>query len=417
MKALATAALAAPLFLSLPISVVYADATYETPPVLDAADAAPSRLLTGEGFRVDPKVPTDGLTSVFTLRSDAGIFEVRGSETLALRTHEIPAIVTLERSSKAETFISAVRNTAVDPIGSAAQIVANPVETIQGLPGGLERFFDRVSEGARAIASAAGGSETDVAARGEDVASLSAGAAANAFGYDAELRLLARQLGVDPYTSNPVLAARLHEFAKVAFAGHVATNTLLSVAIPASLAITGVNATRDLVYDTPSGDLVARNAAALRTMGVSDERLLALQRTPGFTLTLQTDLVEGLKALGSARGAPEVVALAATVRSADQALFLVRGLRILRRYQTAVAPIDRLTARGTLAAVDRGGALVVPAAVDHVSWTERVAGFAERADLAAAQRSLWLTGRMTPRAKAAFGALGWRVREHVSDAR
>ncbi len=390
-------------------------AEFETPPTLSLEDAAPPSLRAGKGFRVDPQVPTNGLTTMFTIQSDAGTFQALGVQTLALREHEIPAIYQLDHDSKAATFLDAVGSTAMRPLESAAQMITSPSETLQGLPGGIERFFGRVATGAQAIGTAATNQNADVSARGQDAAEMSAGAAANALGYNMELRQLAKQLRVDPYTSNPVLAKKLQEFARVAFTAHVATNALISVAVPASMAITGVNVTRDMVYDTPSGDLIARNVAALQALGVSDDTIQAFQQAPGFTLTLRTELVEGLNKITGASGAPEVVRLAATLQSTDQALFLVRAVRMLGQYQTQVAPITALAAQGTLSATDMNGALVLPAPVDYVSWTERVAGFAERPDLAAPQRSVWITGRMTPRAKAGFEALGWTVREHARD--
>ena len=231
------------------------------------------------------------------------------------------------------------------------------------------------------------------------------------------LRQLAKQLGVDPYTPNPTLAKKLNEFARVAFTAHVATNTLISVAVPASIAITGTNVTHDLVYDTPSADLVTRNAAALAGMGVTRDTIRSLQHAPALTLSLQTELTQALQKLSAATGEQDAVALAATLRTTDQAYFLVRALRILGRYQDEVAPIARLAARATLVATDATGALILPAPVDYVAWTQRVAGFAQRPDLAAARRSVWLAGRMTPTAKARFEALGWTVRERVSNAR
>jgi hypothetical protein len=113
-------------------------------------------------------------------------------------------------------------------------------------------------------------------------------------------------------------------------------------------------------------------------------------------------------------GQADVVALAATVKTADQGLFLVRALRMLVRYQQDVAPLAALTARGTVIATDASGALFVPAPVDYVSWTERVSRFAQRDDLTAPKRSVWLSGRMTPRAKLEFVARGWSVRERAT---
>jgi hypothetical protein len=46
-----------------------------------------------------------------------------------------------------------------------------------------------------------------------------------------------------------------------------------------------------------------------------------------------------------------------------------------------------------------------------VSWTERVARFADRPDLKATQRTILLTGKMSSRARQEFEALGWKVTE------
>jgi hypothetical protein len=387
---------------------------FEAPPVLQAKGAATAALLSGRGFRVDPRVPTNGLTTEFTIQSDVGTFPALGAETLALRESEIPALLQLDRDSKAAIFANAVGTTAMKPLKSAAQMLTSPVETVQGLPEGLGRFFDRVEAGAEKLGAAVTNSNTDVAANGDSVAEMAGGITANALGYNLELRQLAKKLGVDPYTSNPVLAEKLGEFAQVAFVGHVATNTLISVAVPASLAITATNVTRDLVYDTPAADLIVKITTNLQAMGIADDVIRAFQQAPGFTLSMRTDFVDTLQKLAGVTGRSDVVALAATVKTADQGLFLVRALRMLVRYQQDVAPLAALTARGTVIATDANGALFVPAPVDYVSWTERVSRFAQRDDLTAPKRSVWLSGRMTPRAKAEFEALGWSVRERAT---
>jgi hypothetical protein len=86
---------------------------------------------------------------------------------------------------------------------------------------------------------------------------------------------------------------------------------------------------------------------------------------------------------------------------------------MLVRYQTTVEPLDTLTAKGTVAARTRREAVVVPAPVDYVAWTQRVAEFARRADLKASQRSMWLTGQLSSRARHEFTTAGWSVDEDV----
>lgn len=387
---------------------------FETPPVLSAADAAPPDLVTGNGFRIADRVPTDGLTAVFTLKADVGTSEVHGVETLALRVSELPALRELGKASKTATFAKALAETAKRPVKAAAQMVQHPVDTVKGIPGGLSRFFDRVGSGSERLYDAATDESKSSAQRSEQVAKSTGQLAMDALGYEQERRKLAKQLGVDPYTTNAALAKQLDEFAKVAFYGRVGLNTLISVAVPASLVITSTNVTRDLVYDTPRGDLIVRNENALRAMGANDAQIRALQAAPGFTLSAQTELVEQLGTLRGVTGRPAVVALAGTAKTSDQALFLVRGVRMLAK-QHAEKPIAEIHAAGTVFAKRRDGRLVVPAAVDYVAWTERIARFAKRSDLEATQRTVLLTGRMSPRAKKEFEALGWHVAEHASD--
>src|SRR4029434_10114968 len=86
---------------------------------------------------------------------------------------------------------------------------------------------------------------------------------------------------------------------------------------------------------------------------------------------------------------------------------------MLVRYHKKVEPLDTLTAHGMVTARTRRGAVVVPAPVDYVAWTQRVAEFARRSDLKVSERSVWLTGQMSSRARRELMAAGWRVHEDI----
>ncbi len=388
----------------------HAASGFEAPPVVKAEDFAARDLLQAPGVRVDEQVETDGLTTRFVIHSDAGVFEAHGVETLRLRVAEVPALLELGRASKTKTFLSALGATAMKPIEGAAHMVTSPVETAKGIPSGLGRFFDRVGSGTERVVAAATDSSRSGGDRAADVAGATGRATADALGYEKELRTLAKRLGVDPYTTNPVLSEKLNEFARVAFAGHVGLNTLITVAVPVSAAISGTNITHDLVYDTSRGDLIVRNEERLRAMGVSDASLRALQRSPGFTLSVQTALVEALTRLGGVAGRPDVVALAATAETSDQALFLTRAAEMLATHH-AKSPLASVSAAGTLLGRERGGRIVVAGPVDWVSWHERLQRFATREDLAGANREIFVSGHVTALARSELEALGWKVRE------
>jgi hypothetical protein len=90
---------------------------------------------------------------------------------------------------------------------------------VKGIPSGVERFFGRVKRGGESIMTtitAPSGSSTEKA---EAMSRRIGGITVDALGYERERRQLAKHLQVDPYTTNPVLARKLDEFAWVAFSG------------------------------------------------------------------------------------------------------------------------------------------------------------------------------------------------------
>jgi hypothetical protein len=344
---------------------------FDTLAVLHAIDTAPAKLLLGPGFRVEDPVATDGLSTRFTIRSDVGVFEAWGVETLALRVAEIPAIRLLDDAFRGDAFGRAAANMAArprDPGGS-----------------GLDRLF--------AAPGAADGPIVP-ADHGE------------------ELRAAASRLGVDPYTDNPLLLARLDQLAEVAAVSGLSATSLLPASTPTTIAMAGSEVAHHLVYDTPAAELRAKNGERLRSFGATDEQIRAFDAAKGFTLTTQTALVESLARLAEVQGRADVVALAATVATPDQALFLVRAVGILAD-RNEQAPIEVLLARGTVVARQTSGQIVAPLPADYVAWTERMADFAKREDLAAPERGVWISGRTTSRARQRFEALGWAVHEGV----
>jgi hypothetical protein len=99
------------------------------------------------------------------------------------------------------------------------------------------------------------------------------------------------------------------------------------------------------------------------------------------------------------------------VETESQARFLATSVRMLAEYHEK-KPITAMAVPGPVIARDQDGALILPAPVDYVSWTERVASFATHPSFQAArQRILWLSGQMSPRAKQGFTENGWTIHE------
>ena len=386
-----------------------APGAFEAPPTLAAPDLLPAAMLAGPGFQVDGLVPTDGLMGHFGIRSDFGPLRPIGAPLVRVWVGEMPALASLERMSQTQEFLSAAANAAERPLSAAVQMVTAPVQTAEALPSALGRFFDRVEQGAQRVVETAEAPKQAASVRSELVARRVGGITVDALGYEQERRRLAKGLGVDPYTTNPILAEKLTSTAWVAFSGRLGVNTLMSVAIPGSIFITGVSTTRDLVYDTPPGDIINRNDERLQAMGGSAAAVAALLGNRWYSLTVLSDLTSGLERLNGVEGRAAVIALAATAASEEEARFITRAVHLLAWQHTTGASLRRVSGTGTVIGWTARGSIVVPAPVDYVSWTERISRFARRPDLRGRSRNILLVGQISPRASRELARFGWTV--------
>ena len=78
---------------------------------------------------------------------------------------------------------------------------------------------------------------------------------------------IAKGLGVDPYTTNPILSKKLSDMAWVAFSGRFGIQAAMSVLVPYSMAMSAVTITNTTVYDTPQGDLINKDQAIFAETG------------------------------------------------------------------------------------------------------------------------------------------------------
>jgi hypothetical protein len=234
---------------------------------------------------------------------------------------------------------------------------------------------------------------------------------ARALGYEAERRKLAKELGVDPYTSNPVLKKKLDDVAWVRFAGRLGVNLSISAVVPGSIIISSVTWVNSTIYDPPAGDLIVANQKKLQAMGVPDDAVKAFMTNQWLTLSLKTALVEALNRLADVPCREDVVAFATRAASLDEARFVVLSMEMLARYHQGGTPLALVTAPGPIVGRTAAGGVVVPAALDYVPWTQRIAAFARRPDLQGPTRVALLAGKLSPMAKQQMAAAGWTVQE------
>ena len=397
--------LALGLILSAPDLLAAALPPVESMPTLDAAALAPPGLLNGAGYTVDATAPVVGYMGQFTLRAPAGTFNADGTEMLAIRVGELAAIAQLGQLSQSGVFAEALAASAVKTGAAIGQAVMNPIETVVGIPAGVGRFF----QSARTTISRATestGSSSQSAGTGD--------AAMDLLGVNKAKRRIAKQVGADPYTTNPVLAKQLDDLARAAFAGGVSLDMALAVSTAGvATAISATATVSNLVWDKSPEDIRTINEQKLAAMGVGADTVRAFVTNRWLTPTLSLPFVEHLAQMPAAKGRAAVVALASTVASEGEARFMVNAVSIARQIGIERDPVVALDLVGRILVVrTRGGRLEVPGPVDYVVWTEPVKTFAVRKELKGARRNILVTGIASARAREGLQATGWSVEEH-----
>lgn len=414
--------LIAPLLASL----VFAADGFEDPPTLQASALAPKDVpLKGEHYAVDAEVPTDGLLATFTIRSDYGKIEARGPGVLKMRVAEVAALASLSEMKKSDIFVESLGKSAAALGGAAVNAVTNTAEVAKAIPAGVGRFLERTARSVKTGVQNMGDVQENKEAgapRGAEastneinkaaVAGATAGATAlSVLGYDEKRRGLAKQLGVDPYTTNPVLKKGLDDVAWAAFAGGLGVDVLAS-AVPGARLIQSTSMVNDWIYEKPPGDLKVWIDKSLRDIGVDQETIDLFLRQKYWTLTTQTILVKALEKLSGVDGRAAVLDTAVTADNEDQARFLAVGLSLLAREHEST-PLKAIV-DGKPIGMTQKGRVVATMPLDYVCWTERVSKFANREDLLPNKPKVLIAGQMSPKAREEMQKLGWEIQEQVA---
>ncbi len=444
---------------------------YEEPPTLSAAELLPAAMLKGPHHTVDPEAETDGFMAYFTIQSDYGAYRTASIEEAATRVREIQAIATLDDMKRYEVAGQGVAEGVKQPFLVVKNVATRPGETLQNVGEGIGRLIERgklslhkagrkgkkAARGAKDSydqrrdkrrtnrlaeqevrdRAAAAGRDPDAAvveyrrrqeAEGSSLAAESDAqrqqeriqwaedqlqkAALKFIGYDKARRLLAQDLGVDPYSSNLPLQERLDAMAWALWTGRISSGFV----IPSSNLLSFAQDVDRLVWSSHPKDLEVQNRRQLRGMGVDKRTVNAFFENDFYTTTDRTHMVADLASLSGVRDRRHFFRLAAAADGWLQGTYYRRSARVLARTHVG-RRLDRIFEPGEtiVAALTRGGVLVLVMAVDHLAWTEGldlVTGGVERQCRAEGFEGdvvLLLGGDLTSRARRGVEALGWTV--------
>jgi hypothetical protein len=407
------------LMAAAPLALLAA-AGFEAPPTFQAAELLPAAQVKGPHHTIEAGVPLRGLHRQYTIKSDYGAFGADGDLLLAMRLKEVDALARLAETSEAEVALKAVGGTLGTAAKGAAHAVANPVETVSGIPEGVGKMFGRVGRKAKRTAEKgaeevkSSGSD-DKSSEGGSTASAAADATGSAaksvLGISAGRRRWAKELGVDPYTSNPVLGPALDKVGQIDAAGRFTTKLVPGVGALSMAA--SVNA---MVYDKSPEELLKHIEDRLKAMGVSAELSKDLRLNKHIRPGLQARIVAALDALTGVADRSAYLERADGITSETAAFYYADGAEMLERFHRTQAPLVRLvSARAAAVALTKDGRLVHLVPVDYVPWTSDVAAAVDTAvkrakeDFGSARTELWITGEASALAQKELTARGLGV--------
>lgn len=413
-----------------------------------AADLVGAGMLSGPGFSLAPEVEVHGYMLHFVLQTEFGHIEAESRDLLPIRIEEISALERLEDTAITEAVGKRAKQRGKRVWTGLKRIFTRPKETIVGLPKGVahmvstrarklgrqvsnayDKSRDRMAEDEDApdptgpfTAARPPEPERDPDESGTEREAKRAGKSLlkQELDYSSTRRFIAQEVGVDPYTSNPVLKEKLNSIAWAATSSNVAFKLVMGALSTATAGVLPQLLKIDkTVWEQAPEELSQINRGRLNAIGCSGGLTRRVVRNGAFSPTLETDLVNALEKLALRRGCDDVLEMAIDASGEVEARFMVNSLRLL-----LAAPLPGRIGYGPgeceIEALGGGlGArcqneLLVPLPLDALLWDDDIALFLDVDDVRqAGARTLLLTGFADPEARRQLTDRGFAIIERA----
>jgi len=395
---------------------------YEQPPLTALDRLLPAVVLQSGNHRIENDYDVRGNLVEFGLESSFGSYRPRSIPMVVVRVQEIltlaQAIDAYQRSNRElATELRGVMRVGADNVGD---IITSPIRTSSSI---VSQFFtNNIGQTVKELSNIA---DPDV--RGV----YDAEAAAKKNVYEAFMpsdpilaahkRSVANQLGLDVFSSNPMVQAFLDTLAKARGGGRRNAG-LITVSLPRGVEIAvadrGIEAkvASDITRKTIR-ELYEQNFAELQGAGAPEDLVHAFLTHPTLSPRHKTSISAYLARLEGVSNRRALLDAALGSVSEEDALAYVQVARILLHYHRELARLARLSSGGgILVAVTDADRMLVTLPFDLLYWnreTDEV--FSKLTEFAArkgyAERELLLTGVASEKAKRQLAERGFVTRE------
>jgi hypothetical protein len=373
------------------------------------SDILPADKVAGEHYKIRETVQSSGYMDHFTLDSDYGVFEVTGDAALRKLLREIAAMEALNKIKSTTAFGKALAASAKKPIQFVGNLVTEPVDTVSSIPTGVGRLF-----------SNAYSSITSKKQAGED---SSAEALLTLSTYKREY---AYNLGVDPYSSNPVFQKELNRVAWAAAVGNLsfsAATAPIGGGIGLAISYTGfAQKINEYLKDNPPSQIRSDSEKHLSSIGISEEGIKKFLENKFFSPRHTAVIVASLMKLEDVKGRDVYLQYASTASDEEQANFMMQIAEMMRGFHEKVSPLKEISMNSDfVTASAANNSVLFPLPIDYGIWTEsaeKILGNMVSASASSADGKsfeLWVTGTISPLARKNLEALGIKVMERVDN--
>lgn len=339
---------------------------YENTLTLRASQILQPVFFTGPHFRVREGVTTNWGMNTYAIDSTFyGTYLAFGNSQLLDRITEISAIKRLDDVMRTEDYRDALEEAADEEQDGAEDYVPPTTDSLQEVhETGIGKFFQRLGQDIK--------KDHDREKRRDYQAFQFKSTA----GVAKAKRDLCRQLGINPYSTNPGLQNRLDGMSRALALGgfKFVMGDASADPIASAAALNRGNAANQValeIYQKDVNTLRTDNLAALQLVGISPSDAAAYLANRNFTPWQQTQFVKSVQTLAGVTGLENFLQ-DATVSATEEtdAIFYAETAQLMAQMQSTQWKISRIERHETVPFCTlKDGSVLLALHWDYASWT------------------------------------------------
>jgi len=306
---------------------------------------------------------------------------VISNDLIAERMYEADAIEVLRQIKETDAYKKGLDAALEAPLTLTRKTLEDPVAVLESIPDGLSNLMQDIGA---ALGSVGKGESKEENALVKDL-----------IGFNTVKRRLASELGVDVYSSNPLLQQELDDVAWSMFAGGAVIDVALTAApLVASLTVRVSDQanTGNLSWKVPPATLQQAIVKAVKKNGLNDMELEALVFHKTCSLNHLSSMVTNMTALGLVEGIDMFYRQVNALSSEQECRIHQKIAELVYLYHVNKQPIQRIELYGYVARLtDANGNHALVVVADYLPYQG-----INRDIFAPGNSIVWLSGELSP---------------------